>query len=228
MPPQNSQNPQNPYNQTPPPPIPQGYAPPAAPSQPPSTPYDFFMAQQQKPKRGLLPKNSSGFTKLIIGTAALFVVLIAVAVVLNISRNSQKTTTPGFTSVVQSQQEIIRVSQLGTASLAAANLQNFAVTAIAATTSSQQKTISFVQSSGGVINTTALAAADNKQTDQTLTQALSTNTYDATFKSLMQQQLTNYEGTLQQVHDHSTVFSQRNILDSDLSSAQLLVKMLNE
>lgn len=216
-PPQASQQP-------PLPPQPDGYHNP-----PPSDPgrYDFFLQPEAKSARHRAG-GLSGFAKLLLGAGALVLVLVILAVVLTVSRGNKGASPTGLTALAANQQEIIRVGTMGAGKIQSQNLKNFTSTAIASLTSDQQALVNFASRHGGTIDSRLLGSAKDPNTDRVLAAAEAASTYDATYKSAMDQMLNDYQVKLRQTGDAATVAGERELLDKDLRNARLLQQMLSQ
>jgi len=194
---------------------------------PEATPYDFFLEPQQKTKKKILKTNSK-LNKLILAAGALIVVLILVGLVVNLTQSGSKQATSEFTSITSSQQEIIRVSNLGMLHVGSDNLRNFSSTAIADMTSSQQQVIDYAATNGVTIDTKLLAASSNARIDSSLDAAEAASTYDATFRTVMLQLLQDHQAKLERLQKSATAPTERTILSNNLASDLLLQQMLNQ
>jgi hypothetical protein len=195
-----------------------------------TTPYDFFLDQHHKQKRpSFNPRHSSGLVKFLLSAVAVFVLLIIIAIVANISRSSHKTVTPGLAVVLQDQQEIINLgTDAASHSDTTAALQNFAVTAVAVTTTAQQQMLVYVARNDNSLSTANIATFKDANIANQLVAAEAASNYEATYRSVTQQLLTAYQAELQLLHGSSTIGSEQTILENNLASVQLLKKMLAE
>jgi hypothetical protein len=193
------------------------------------SPYDFFLESKQPKKATGLPTLGGGspLKKIIIVAVLIFAVLGILAVILSSTR-SKSNAGVNLTTIVVSQQEIIRISGLGVQKLDAPSLKNFAATAEATTKTSQQEVITFIGATGGKIDPKVLAAATDPRNDRTLDAAEASSTYDTAFKATMDRLLTDYNIKLEQLSDRATLQSQRTLIDKNINSAELLKKMLDQ
>lgn len=242
MPPNQNQDPyqpQQPGNQNPHPPAPQqpvqpvqGQQPsavqyPAPPQQPEQNPYDFFMQQPDAAKKPPFGASGSPLQKALFIGGLLIVLLIILAVIMAMASGSKKDTTP-LLSVAQSQQEIIRVSGDASKELRSVELQNFAVTSEVSMITAQRELLAHMDKVGGRPENKLLALGKKSQTDQALSAALAANTYDSTFRSSMTSEFQLYATNLQKASAAATTKSERDLLQKQLSEAELLFKQLQE
>lgn len=200
---------------------------PASSQQPPHDPYDFFMGSQKKHKKGL-PGGLGGASlplKLLIGALCAMFLVIIVVVVLSFFSGGKDTTTP-LVAIARDQQELIRVSTLGSKSVGSTQLKNFAATAQASLTTAQQQLITRIQRSGTKVDTKLLTSTDSATTNEALTAALAANTYDVTFTTVMQTGLTDYLNKLETAAGASASKSEKLLLSNQAAQAKLLIQQL--
>lgn len=196
-----------------------------APQEPEKNPYDFFMEQQKQPKKSLLSGGRMSGKKMLLiisGIVLLLIILGAIGIML---LGPKEDTAPEL-SVVQTQQEIVRVATDGAKNTKTGNLQNFAVTTSLAVTSSQQEYLGFLASRGLKIEDKELALGHNTKTDQALAAALAANTYDTTFSTIMKAELDSYAIKLQSIANTATSAKAEEIIKKLYAGAQLLRKQL--
>lgn len=211
------------------------YVPPQmpAPSPPPVTPgqdpYGFIMNPGKSPRRGLGSLLGGGAPKqrlLLLGGAAvvglIFIIIIASAVF-----GGNGNSAP-YVKVAQDQTEIARVAGLAVRqpSGVAQATQNFALTTQLSLTSDRQQLVSYLQKHGVKIGDKTLTALQNPQTDQQLTAALTTNSYDSIFLDLMKTDLGKYQAALKTAYASSTSTTTRQLLNDEYANTNLLLEQL--
>ncbi len=190
-----------------------------------TTPYDFFLNTPKEPKKKLLSKPKTKFSKIVFIAIAAFMVLGIAAVAVSAVQAS-KNKAPELVVLAQSQQYIISTSDTAGKTLQSQNLINFAATAKSTTTSAQQQLIDYTIRRGIRVDVKSLTALTDNTSLQQLTAAQAAGTYDATYVSIMQAKLQSYAAKLEQMRSTSVSSSEQNILTKDLEAAKLLQTML--
>jgi hypothetical protein len=180
------------------------------------SPYDFFMGSDNTP-----PKNTAAGKKLLFMVAMGVGILAALAVLLAVITGGSKAS-PQLVSVLQSQQEIVRVAKDGTKNAQATNLKNFSLTASISLTSAQSELTTYINKLGGKVGKNELNLAKNPQTDKALAASITTSTYDTTYTSVMQGELNTYETKLQSATVAALSENERALLQRYIIGAQLL------
>ncbi len=186
--------------------------------------YDFFL-DPEKPKKSLKPAIDSTFKKILILAGGFILVLIIASVMLSISR-SNKSATATLSTLVTTQQNIINTTDAALPSLGSTSLVNFATTAKITTASDQKQLIAYIAERGVKYDPKTLEKFTDPKVDEALSSAAAAGTYDSTFRKVMQTMLTDYSTSLQQIHDSSTIDSERVIIQKDLEAVKLLQQML--
>ncbi len=194
---------------------------PLPPHMPSPTQYDFIMNPNQPgAKRPLIGGHNKHRLLMfsIIGGVLLIIILIASSVFFG----GNKTT--GLLEIAQTQQELIRVSDLGTQKAASSSARALAYTTKESMASSQNEMLGQLAKQGQKkINPKTLAVKKNKHTDEVLAQAALDNRYDETFEKTLQQQLVEYQKLLKATYDKTGDQKLQRILNSDFDSAGLLI-----
>jgi hypothetical protein len=130
--------------------------------------------------------------------------------------------------VLQSQQELIHLTANTSEEqtpVSAAD-QNFAVTVQLALGSEQSQLKTYMKANHEKVNTKELNAKVSATVDTEIATAVSAGTYDATFKQVMQSELTDYLQTLKAAYTVTTGAKGRSQLTADYNGAQLLQQQL--
>jgi hypothetical protein len=205
----------------------------AAPTQPnnqnpsdPNHPYEFILnPQQPAPRLGLLGGDRkiirTGF--IVGGVLLLLIILSLLKGALTSGPNFQP-----FVSVVQDQQELTHIMSgaVQQQDLSTVN-QNFAYTAQASLSSSRIDMIDYLAKNKLKVSQKTLNLKVSPATDQKLTDALASATYNQTFHDISQAQLNAYINHLSAAYNLTTGPRGRALLRDDYSQAQLLLKLLN-
>jgi hypothetical protein len=195
------------------------------PGDPGHDPYAFFMSPQ-KPQRPSLLNLGGGKSKvwLIVGGIVFALILIIIGV--SVASSAGKSKTLELLSVVQTQQEIIRVATDGTKNARSTDLQNLANTTVVSLSSDQHQLLAVMQKQGTKVSPKELDLGKNSQTDQALSVAQAANTYDTTFASTMDSELSDYENKLDSAAKTATTTAGINLLKKEMDNAAQLHKEL--
>lgn len=193
--------------------------------------YDFFMNPENAPKRSLLPSapgGDSSFGKRIVVILGGAVLLLIVGVVISSLLSGGGGNTSRLLTVAEDQTELVRVATLGTTSATATTTQNFSQSCALSIQSAQLQLTSFISShGGGKPSSKTLALKQNSATDTALSNATASSSFDATYTSIMQTQLSAYKNDLNTAYKNANNSSEKQLLSSDYNDAQLLVQELN-
>lgn len=219
--------PQNPYQPGPPPQQPQPNLPPQSPPHPaPSptpqpggqAPYDFFMGGQPAANgKSRTPGAKPNILYVIIGGAVLLIIVILAVVLLSSGGGAAK---QQVLSVVQKQQEIIRIADMGIKSSRGSRAANLAITTKLAVTTSQQQLTTAVK---GKFSDEELAQAKNTSIDQRLKEAEQASRFDEAFIEVMEEKLQDYKSALQSAFNLSESNTTRNVLNGSYVQARILL-----
>lgn len=192
------------------------------PQQPEHNPYGFFM-EPPKPQRQLF--GGSPLKKYGLLAAILAVVLILIVIIISLATggNDNNATLLG---IAQKQQELIRVAADGAKNSKNTSITNFAATTQVSLSSAQQDIIGYMAKRGAKVNDKTLALGRDAQTDKALGAALAANTYDTTFTSVMQSDLTTYKTALDNARTTAATKTEQDLLKQQVTNAELLGKML--
>ncbi len=195
--------------------------------QPSPTPYDFIVNPGAAPRRSRLPGGNSVVSRLLLvlgGLLLLFIIFIVGKNLLLVD----STNTPQLIEAASQQQELIHLS--GKAVLEPTletTTKNFALTTQLTLTSQQRQLLVYLKDQGHKVAPKQLDSQVSLATDQQLTAAASSSTYDATFRQIMLTKLTTYKQTLQQAATKTSGPAGLALLNKDYTSAQLLLLQLN-
>ena len=191
------------------------------------SPYDFIVNPSAPPSRSRLPGGNSVVTRSLLVLGGVLVLLVIFIIGKNLLL-VDSTNTPLLTTAVSQQQELIHLS--GKAVLEPTidpTTKNFALTTQLTLTSQQQQLLTYLNGQGHKIAPKQLASRVSLATDQQLTAAATDSTYDATFRQIMQTDLTAYKQTLEQAFSKTSGAVGQALINKDHESAQLLLQQLN-
>lgn len=190
--------------------------------------YDFIMSASKPPKAPI----GGGITKdplimkllLIIGGAVGFMIIAAVGVNLFLS---SKTNLDDLVAIAQTEQEVVRVSVEGK-NANSQPIKNAAMSTQLSVKSQQQAWLTFLQKYRRKVKAEELALKKSTKTDQQLTAAQQTSTFDTTYTTVMRSQLDAYAAQLKQAYSGATNKQERTLLNSQYQGVQLLLKQWPE
>lgn len=189
--------------------------------QTPSTgdPYDFITNPSKPAKKSLF----GGGPKLlpIVALAAIIVVVLVIGVSLLSGGGSLK---KDYTTLLQQQTEILRISDLGLKNARSSDARNFAVIT-KESIYSQQGTLTKQAASVAKVKLKAkeLSAGKNADTDKKLTAGEQTNKYDEVLVGVLQDSLKQYQQTLKKIYDQTNKKTAKDNLDEAYASVQVLI-----
>lgn len=197
-----------------------------------SNDYDFIMDPGKPPRQSMLPGLPGGSGNPIIkrvGVVLGIVIVIIILFVVGSSLLGGSGNTPKLTLVAEQQNELIRVATLATTIGAQQSSQpnlDFTQSCLLSITSAQQALVSFLGQNGVKLSTKTLALAQNSQTDTTLNTAVAASTFNAAYSTVMQNQLGLYKTSLQNAYKTAGNTTEKQLLLSDYTGAQLLLQEL--
>jgi hypothetical protein len=203
---------------------------PPQPSQQPTPPqhdYSFITDPSKPPRKRLLPGSGSLLGRVIVVSVGLLLLIIVFVVIKGLL--SGGSASPAFVGIAQDQQELIHLATAaGEESGLNETNKNFAVTTQLSLTSAQTDLLTYLSKNGTKVKEKQLALKISATTDQQLSAAATSNTYNETFNTIMQTKLTEYQKDLQQVYDNkATGKNGKELLSKDYAAANLLLKQLN-
>ncbi len=188
--------------------------------------YDFFLDPAAAQKKSFVKAPGSMASRILMviaGFAGLAMIgVFAASMLFSTPDNSQN-----LLAIANDQQEIIRVSDLGSKSLDDTNLQNFAVNTTVTTQTSHQQLVKYLSETGTKVDPKQLTQSKNPQTDTALEAAESANTFDSTFKGIMETTLKSYEAKLSQSIQAALTQQEKDVLQKQHDAVLLLMKQLN-
>lgn len=187
-------------------------------------PYDFIVNPnaQTRPGFGVSMLGGSMLTRIALLGGAVVVIIIIASVV--ISALSPKSVTPQLISIAQRQEEIVRVSTDATTQASSSDTRNFVTNVEASVTTSQLQVTTYLATHGTKLKAKSLALDQDPQTDTQLADAATANNYDGAVTQELITQLQTYEGLLHTAYSQTSSTSLKAVLQSNFSSADLLLK----
>jgi len=195
--------------------------------QDPNNPYQFIMEPPKKQK--LTGGGLSGnpfIIKIIFFVGAAVALIIVAGIAINIFF-APKTNVDDIVGIAQTEQEIIRIATLGH-SASATSIQDAAISTQLAVTTQQQSWLTFLATYGKKISAKDINLKKNVATDNQLTQAKATSSFDGTYKTILRTQLEAYQVMLKDAADNAGTAKEKATLLAHYNQVQLLLQQLPE
>jgi hypothetical protein len=194
-----------------------------------NNPYDFIMNPSAPPPKKGLPipgSNSNPFlVKIGLIVGGVIILMIAVTVALNLFTGG-KTSTEEFQSLAQTQQEVIRVAEIGDNDARSQSVKNAAKNIKLSVTTQQLKTLGYLSKNDITMKTKELELKTNSENDTKLDEANQTSTFDGVFLQVMRGILESYGSDLRKLYDTTSNADAKKIIKEDFEQTQLLSQQL--
>lgn len=194
-----------------------------------NNPYDFIMNPSAPPPKKRLPipgSNSNPFlVKIGVIVSGVIILMILVTVALNLFTGG-KTSTEEFRSLAQTQQEVIRVAEIGDNDARSQSVKNAAKSIKLSVTTQQLKTLGYLSKNDITMKDKELKLKANTENDTKLDEANQTSTFDSVFLQVMRGVLESYANELKQLYDTTSNAQAKKIIKEDFEQTQLLSQQL--
>jgi hypothetical protein len=192
-----------------------------------NSPYEFIL-NPDKPKKPVLKGLGGGnhFILTIVALVGGVLLLMIVATVLLNALGPKKISKQELTGLAQSQQELIRISHQGGTDAVRQTTRNLATTTEYTLLTQQKETLKLLAKNGAKIGGKELALKQNAQTDQKLASAKTTSTFDDTFTTVTEQQLTAYASMLKSLSAKAKTQTERDRLGGYYQQTQQLISQV--
>jgi hypothetical protein len=191
--------------------------------------YDFIMNEQKKSKgsRLSLSGNSNSTQKLLMMVGLLGVIIMFFFVLSFISGRSGEDKVQ-LKTLLQQQVELNRVAGLGSNEVSTSQaLRNTSVNVLTVTTSDNQALIAALAAKKITFKPKDLAASTVPATDKRLADAKAAANFSSMYISILNEQLVNYQSSLQQTYDKTKSKSVKESLSKSYAHAQELKKQVD-
>jgi hypothetical protein len=188
------------------------------PNQMPGNDYDFILGGGQSPGSYQNPGDKKKRLLVVLGGGA--VLLMVFAIVFSLIFGGGDKNTAALVSLAQRQTELMRVADIGIEKSRGSASQNLAVTTKLSVASSQNELLPLV---GRKVPPKELSLNQNSKIDEQLTAAEQNNRFDEEFTEIINSELTDYAGALQQAIDATPGKATRAALLSAYQNTQLLL-----
>jgi hypothetical protein len=203
-------------------------SPPEHPSQPSNgnNPYEFIFTEKQQPKQSTFGGTSTAKRILVIvGGLVVLAIIAAIAFTLLTPKDNSL---EKLTSILQEQQEIVRVAGLSDASATNIDLKNLAVNVSLSVGSNATSMQKYLSDRKIKITDTLLLGKQDTKTDTLFASAKSTNTFDHTAAQTLQSLLVTYRSDLNTTYQDVKGTNARKELQSSYQTAEALIVEANK
>lgn len=190
------------------------------------SPYEFIMNPGQPPKKkrvGFGRSNLPMTIGVIIGGAVLLMIVLSIVLSMFAPKNISKSDLIGL---AQSQSELMRISDLAARNGTQQVTKNLAVTVQFTMNTEQKKVIALLDKEGVKLGEKELSLKQNAITDQQLTTAKVTSTYDLVFSQVLQNELESYAKSLKTLHGKAASKTERDLTSTYYEQTQLLISQI--
>jgi len=190
-----------------------------------ANPYDFIINPAVQPKKAPLA-GARKPVRLLIGVGGIAAVLILAAVVF-VSFFAKGESPQSLTSIVQQQQEIIRIATQGEQQAASETTKNLAYNVDLSITTNQRQIIAYATKRGVKITEKELVLKKDSSTDSLLENAKATSTYESALQKVLASQLQTYLTDLQKTYDSTKSDELKNLIATSYKSGKVLLDQAN-
>lgn len=189
--------------------------------QPQNNPYDFITTPASSPKKSLFG-GGGGKQKIILVVGGLSIITLFLVVIASLFGGPG--TKDYYLRAVQQHAEMIRITELGSASARDNEAQNLAITT-RQTLQSQQTDLHNLAIAAGInkIEPKILEPGKDITTDEKLTTADQLNRFDEEFIAIIKEQLAAYQETLSIIYDNTRSEATKETLSSMYDESALLI-----
>jgi hypothetical protein len=185
----------------------------------PKTAYDFITKPPTK-------HDSGSSNRLVLVAGGGLVVVIVLFLFIKLFTGGTDNSTRLLTAA-QQQTEIARVATLGTTT-GEQTTKNVAFNTSYSITSDSQKLVAVLAENGVKLKQKQLVAKTNPKTDESLKAAKAAANFDETFLKTLDEELADYQATLQDAYDNSNNQAVKAVLSTNFNNAKLLRTQIAE
>jgi len=192
--------------------------------------YDFIVNydKQKQPNRLISVNNSSFKTRLLIAGGGGLLLILFIWVFIALLSNSSNSPTAPLIGIAQAQNELARISLLASQNAVAQPTKTFAITTNLSLLSEQQAVLAYLHGLGSNPSSAVLQATLNISSDASLKVAQNTGSYDQTYISIAQSELSSYENALKQAFANTKNLKEQQLLSTAFTQAQLLMQQSSQ
>lgn len=187
--------------------------------------YDFITNPVKPAKRSLIPLPGSGGSKkqkILFFVIASLVLVTILVLVFSIFFGGKSSGTDKLVNIVQKQNELIRIADIGEKKAQGEETKNLAVNIKLSVTSQQNDLIDYLKKNGKKVSTKELSIGKNTETDSALDKAESNGRFDEAFTSLISEQISDYMSSLQDTYSSISGKNAKQLISDDYNQTKLL------
>lgn len=188
-------------------------------------PYEFIFSEKHEAKQSLFGGGS--MLKRVLFIVGGLVVLGVLATVVVSLLSPKDTSYAQLTTILQQQQEIVRVAELSQKSASTSDLKNLSINVSLSVGADKNSLQTYLTTRKVKITDTILAAKQDSKTDTLLANAKSANTFDATAAQTLQSLLVTYRADLNTTYQSVKGTNARAELKTSYQNADLLIAEAN-
>lgn len=188
-------------------------------------PYEFIFNGSQQPKQGLLGGSLLKRSLVIVGGLVVLAIIAAIAISLLTPKDNSFAQ---LTSVLQEQQEIVRVADITDKSASTTDLKNLAVNVSLGVGTNKVSLQKYLTTRKVKINDTILAAKKDSKTDTLFANAKAASAFDKTAAQTIQSLLVTYRANLNSTYQTVKGTKARAELQTSYQTADLLITEANK
>jgi len=186
--------------------------------------YDFIVNYNHRPGSNWLLQSSLK-TRIIIFSGGLLVLLLLAWIFIALLSANSGTSATSLTALAQEQAELARVANSPQQNTNLDATLNLASTVRLSMLSDEQTFVNYLTSINAGPSSDTLAQDMNAQTDAQLSSAKTNGTFDQTYTTVTNQELTTYANNLKKAFNATSNPSERQLLNNAYQNAQLLVAL---
>jgi hypothetical protein len=179
---------------------------------------DFIPPDTGKKKRMMMVSIGGGLMLLIFG--------VAFAVILSSGSNTP-TSTQNFIAIAQTQEEMVRVSNLAARGARTQSTRNIAATITRSLNSSKQSVVVRLAEKGLAIDNATLKARENAATTKKLQDATQANRFDQVYLQIITEQLNDYQTLLENTFELAETNAEQELLKTLYADSSALLQKLS-
>ena len=189
--------------------------------------YSFITNPAKPAKKSLLPTGGSQKSRLVIVLGGLFGLIILAVIVMAVISSIGSGEKQQWLKLAQEQQELIRISEIGSQKAQNRDTKNLAITTKLSLTSSQSTINSLAKKNGAQVDSKSLALGRDSKTDAILKTAEQTNQFDKVFAEVLKTKLTTYQSDMKKLYEGTASAKTKASLASAYTNAGVLVTEAN-
>lgn len=190
--------------------------------------YDFIMGQGPQHKRSLLPSgNTSGarLVRVVIILGIVFVLFIIGLIAYSMLTAGDKNYPIKLTGILQTQQELIRISDEGAQKGRSVATRNVSLNTNLTVLTDQTELSDLVEKSYNIkLNAKLLAAKEDDDTTEALADAEAANRYDEVYLEILETAISDYKAELQLLYDQAKTAKEKDIIQRSFDHMELVSK----